>query len=369
MRILFVTAGAQVSISDVSRGYQNAFERQGCHEIVYYDMMRRLSYHSGALPDEMRSDVGVLMRQASENIPLEALYHEAELVVIPSGLNIHPVVLWTLAQLGIPTAVIFTESPYDDGPQKLWADLSLVGTQSNATLFTNDRESSDRMGWHYLPPAYDPAIHRPVPAVEDKQCDVVLVATGWKDRVSFLEAVDWNGIDLQIFGVWDVPVDSPLHKYVHPLVISNDNIAETYCSAKVCLNFHRRSPEAYTPNPRTYEIAACGAFQLSDPRPGLMEMFGSNIPTFSSPESLGEMVQYYLAHPDEMAFKASAARRLVTEETFDVRAKRLVEVMEPQVTAYAAVKPRKPVVPDTVGIHYVDTSQQQQQQEPVVDAT
>ena len=329
MRILYVEPAAEFSIADVGRGFRNALERQG-HDIRDYSMVKRYGYHQRALPDEVKNDVQVLARQASENILNEALYHEAELVLIVSGLNVHPIVLWSLAKVNIPVAVIFTESPYDDEQQKGWLDLSNVGAQSNVVVFTNDKYSAEAHGWNYLPPAFDPAVHHPEESVKEEECDVLMIGTGWRERQAFLEAVNWNGIKLHLYGIWPdlaKTPSSPLHQFLRPVVVDNTHIARFYSSSKICLNFHRRSTIAYTPNPRAYEIAACGAFQLSDPRPGLKELFGDQVFTFDTPEKLEQSIRFYLSESAARMKMAQEARKLVQNETFDVRAKELMKII------------------------------------------
>lgn len=330
MRILFVHPSASMAISDVGRGYRSALERQG-HEIRDYNMMARLEYHDKALPPDVKAadPIGsVKSRAASETIVVEALCSKVDMVIIISGLNVHPIALWLLGEVGIPAAVVLTESPYDDEYQAQWVDLTKFGGKTDMTVFTNDRISAINRGWHLLAPSFDPAIHRPVAPNPEDACDVVMVGTGWGERQAFLEATNWNDIHLRIYGVWpQLKEDSPLFKFYHPMVVNNDRIAEMYCSAKICLNFHRRDPVALTPGPRVYEVAGCGAFLLSDPRKDLADLFGVTVPTFTSPDQLGDLVRYYLSHDDERKQLADKARQLVQNQTFDHRAADMISVL------------------------------------------
>lgn len=327
MKILFVHPGAPVSISDVGRGYRQALERQG-HEIRDYHMLSRIDYHRSALPPDIAGDISTVSRLASETIVVEALCSRVDLVLVICGLNVHPIALWLLGQVNIPAAVILTESPYDDESQKQWADLRHVDGRVDLTIFTNDMYSAREFDWHCLPPSYDPAIHRPVDPDPEHACDVVMVGTGFGERQSFLEAVNWDGINLHLWGVWPgVTADSPLHKFYRPRVVDNTNIAALYCSTKICLNLHRRSATAMTPGPRVYEIAACRAFQLSDYRDGLHAIFGNAIPTFKSPEQLEELIRHFLVSDSERLELADTAYRRVHGETFDTRVRSMMAVI------------------------------------------
>ncbi len=331
MKILFVHPSTTMSIGDVGRGYRGALERGG-HEVIDYYLDRRIAYHQRAVPPHVASDQPqVISKMASETILNEAMYNSVDLVLIISGLNAHPIALWLLGQVGIPAAVIFTESPYDDVAQAQWASLTHVNGKVDLTIFTNDRWSAMNHGWCLLPPSFDPAIHRPVASEPDMVCDAVIVGTGWPERQAFLEAVDWSDIDLRIYGIWPaLNADSPLHRFYRPGVVDNYNIASMYCSAKVCINFHRKSEKALTPGPRTFELAGCGAFQLSDHRRDLATMFGDSVPTFDSPQVLGDRIRYYLANPAERATLAAKSRNLVQYETFDQRAASMVAALQSQ---------------------------------------
>lgn len=331
MRVLFVHPAAEMSVSDVSRGYKAALTRQG-HDIREYHLGRRFAYHraamNGVATPEAANDMALLSRQASENIVVEALYHQADIVIMVSGLNLHPVALWLLGKANIPAAVIFTESPYNDESQLQWSNLTQVNSTVDLTIFTNDKYSSIKHGWNLLEPSFDPDVHHPVEPHEDEKCDVIMIGTGWGERQAFLEAVDWTGIDLKIMGIWPaMNSDSPLFPYYHELVVNNEHIAPLYCGAKVCINFHRRDQMAMSPGPRAYEIAACGAFQISDPRPGVVELFGDSVPTFDTPERLGELVRYYTQHEDERVQRALESLRRVRGQTFDSRAAELVAAL------------------------------------------
>jgi spore maturation protein CgeB len=335
MRILFVHAAADMSIGDVSRGYRMALERQG-HEILDYYMTKRIAYHESAIPKDLplQSRKEIISRMASETIFNEAIYHNADFVLVVSGLSVHPVFLWLLRRLDIPTAVIFTESPYDDLAQAQWASLENVGERANITIFTNDEYSAEHHGWHFLPPSYDPNIHRPEEPNKETKCDVFMCGSGWVERTKFLEAVDWTGIHLKLYGIWPMikdNYDSPLYESFVPLIINNQKIAGMYAAVKISLNFHRAHEQALTPNPRIFEAAACGVFQLSDPRKGLWNIFGESIPTFKTPAELEQQVRYFLERPEQRQLLAAEARRRVEVHTFDTRAVELIRVMEPVV--------------------------------------
>ena len=336
MRILFVWTAAEFSVVDVARGYRLALGKQG-HEIADYRLSRRIMYHGRAVGPERAKDLEVLSRLASENVLLEAIRHKADLVVIISALHFHPDGIWFLARCKIPTVVIFTESPYFDERQEQFANV-----YPEMLVATNERVSARRYGWTYVPPAYDPDIHKPVDPDPEEACDVLMIGTGWEERVRLLEQVDWTGIKLRLLGFWKacgfIADDSPLRPFIQEKSVSNLEAPRFYASAKICLNSHRANDEAESVNPRVVEAAACGAFQISDPRAEMSQMFRWNgswesavdpvIPTFSDAASLESQIRVYLADDERRRVHAAQARKCVEGQTFDERAATLMEAVE-----------------------------------------
>jgi spore maturation protein CgeB len=83
-------------------------------------------------------------------------------------------------------------------------------------------------------------------------------------------------------------------------------------------------------NPRTFELAASGVFQLVDQRSLLPEAFdvGSEIVTFSSVRELKEQIEYYLAHPEERGRIAQAGRaRALKDHTYTARLKQMLSIV------------------------------------------
>jgi spore maturation protein CgeB len=324
LRILFVLPGADISIADVGRGYYRALAAMG-HEMHAYSVVKRLQYHfvamkEGGLDQADPSFIKHASLQACETIVVEALRHSVDLVIICSGLNVHPEALRLVEKVQIPVAIILTESPYEDADQHEFASFLM-----NPMVFTNDR-ASERHGWTYLGAAYDPEFHSPATPNPDLACDVLLIGTGWPERQAILEAVNWEGIHLRLIGPWPhLMPGSPLRDAHEDMVVPNKRAREYYASAKICLNLHRASDEACSLGPRAYELAACGAFQLSDPRPELFDVFGDNVPTFRTGPELEKLVRFYLAHPEARETMAARQCQAVIGHTFHERATRLMD--------------------------------------------
>tara|TARA_Y100000310_G_scaffold98201_1_gene95928 strand:- start:21484 stop:22494 length:1011 start_codon:yes stop_codon:yes gene_type:complete len=336
MRILFVWTAAEYATHDVARGYRGALQRQG-HVIRDYKLNKRMAYHARALGKPNNLDVGLVSRLASENVLIEAIRHRAELVVVISGLVFHPDGVWFLARCGIRTATLFTESPYDDEKQYTFATV-----HPEMICATQERTSATQYGWRYLRPAYDPQVHRPGDPDPAEACDVLMIGTGWPERQELLEQVDWTGIRLRLIGTWHLKPKTEddgdvwpqrtgrtgLDQYIETNCIDNPGAVPLYWSAKICLNMHRAHPTAESLNPRAMELAACGAFQISDRRAEVTELFDGSVPTFGwSARELEGMIRHYLSRPHERATCARNAQARVQGETFDERAQALMSAL------------------------------------------
>jgi spore maturation protein CgeB len=110
-----------------------------------------------------------------------------------------------------------------------------------------------------------------------------------------------------------------------------------FAGTKINLNIHSANhvagldPDPDYVNPRTFELAACGAFQLVDARAPLATMFRDDeIVTFRSMGELRQQIARYLAHPEERTAIAGRARaRVLAEHTFVHRVRRIFEEMLP----------------------------------------
>jgi len=314
-RILLVMPPAVFSVAEVANGYREALINAG-HDVKTYSVKARIDHHTrGAGSVDHR----IIAKAACETILNEAIYFNADLVLFVCGLSIHPIALDLLKRSGIKSAVIHTESPYQDDEQIAWNQH-----YPDMKVFTHEKYSAERYGWTYLPHAFNPEVHHAQWPRREFECDVFICGMGWKERQTFLEQVDWSGINLQILGRWDgITEKSQLSQFYRPGLVMNNTLPGRYASAKINLNFHRFHPEAKSLNPRAYEIAACGGFQLTDERND-GSLFARSLPTFTTPHELGQKVRWYLENPEKREQQAELQWQLVQPHTFNERLKILI---------------------------------------------
>lgn len=352
LRILVVHPGASTSVSDVHRGVLEALQARPDVAVAEYELGGRLSYQAewlrwlyrrakrrapGAdIPHPTPTDV---VKRATRDVPSAAWAHRADWVLVITGMYLHPDMLATLRWYGRPrVAVLFTESPYDDGRQlPLVPFCDVCWTQERRSL-PAFREWCQAAG--YLPVAYNAAVHHVAPADPEVPAhDVVFVGTGFRERIALLSSVDWMGlgIDLGLYGNWEyLPSRHPLRRHVRAKAIPNTQAVELYRRAKVGLNLYRTSTgwgreappiaegAAESLNPRAYELAACGVFSVSDWRPEVSEVFGDLLPTFRDPSDLGPLLMRWLADDVGRAQVQAQLPARVTAHTYVQRVEQMV---------------------------------------------
>ncbi len=342
MRLLVVHPGASFSTADVRNGLVSALKRQG-HECINYALDGRIEIASKTLfaawkrngksagvPKPSGSDV---LYQASVGVIERALRFQPDWVLIVSAMYLHPDVIIMLKRAGLRVAILFTESPYDDEQQAQVARHADV-------VWTNERSSARQYGWGYLPHAYDPERHQPGEPMQDVPAhDVVFVGTGFRERIDLLSAVNWDGINLGLYGTWGMLGSrSKLRQYIRGGAQDNRRTVELYRAAKIGLNLYRTSKgfgwetqrivSAESLNPRALELAACGVFTLSDYRAEVAETFGPLVPTFDNAGDLEALIRGYLENDRYRREIAAELPERVKGHTFDVRARQIVSELE-----------------------------------------
>lgn len=344
MRLLLVQSGADFSVADVFTGVHEGLTALG-HEVHPYLLGPRLSvaveWLSFVLKRARKNDPSLpekagmqdVTLKASEDVVIQALRRQVDAVIFVSALFIHTEALVLCRRAGIRTGIVLTESPYQDAEQAGFAALAGVAWTNERSSVPGLRRANPET--YYLPAAYSPMRHRPrSPDPTIPAHDVVFVGTMFPERVELLSRVDWTGIDLGLYGNWRaLPSRHKLRRYVRADVVENTYAAELYRRAKIGLNLYRTcvwadgKENVYTAeslNPRAYELAACGVFQLSQDRRELADVFGESVPAFVEPWELEEIARSMLPHDAIRADMAAEARRRVAPHTFVARCARMV---------------------------------------------
>jgi spore maturation protein CgeB len=236
---------------------------------------------------------------------------------------------------GTRVVLLHTESPYEDERQlnlAPHADLNLINDPVQLKRF------EDVAPTVYSPHAYRASVHTPGPAQVGLRCDLGFVGTGYPSRVAFWERLSVRIGDLKFLlgGNWmRLPEGHPLrHHVAHPLDECMDNIdaVQLYRSALVGINTYRKEasyvdcPDGVAIGPREVEMAATGLFFVREPRPEGDDVWPM-LPTFESPEEAGDLVRWWVAHPDHREAMAAQAREAIADRSFDHHARHLLRLL------------------------------------------
>ena len=114
--------------------------------------------------------------------------------------------------------------------------------------------------------------------------------------------------------------------------MSTEETVQIFNASRINLNVHSSTyHEAIDPhgdfvNPRTFEIAACGGFQLVDRRSLLPEVFSEQeIVVFEGLKDGREKIRHFLdREQDRREFAEKGRRRVLMEHTYSLRMKELL---------------------------------------------
>jgi spore maturation protein CgeB len=188
----------------------------------------------------------------------------------------------------------------------------------------------------YLPMAADPTVHRPLTLTGAEQveygADVSFVGAGYANRRALLPqwlSKDWT---FKVWGnEWDgaVPLTSVLQR--GGARIETDTCMKVFNASTINLNLHSCAGDSLDPqpdfvNPRTFELAACGAFQLTDERTLLPALFTEDeVVRFQRVEDVPSLIRTWLKDPVGRRTIAEAARqRILRHHTYEHRMKELL---------------------------------------------
>jgi len=347
MKVLVTAPGASWSTADVEAGLLHGLQHHGI-DLVRYRLDTRIDRSARWLhanwrrarktnPTIEKPNVADVFYQAGIGALEMALRHQVDVVLVVSAMYFHPDVIIMLKRAGLRVVVLFTESPYDLDKELAIAKLVDGCWTCERSAVTAFQRVNRRVG--YLRHAWHPVRHLAGPQPGDEQVpahDVVFVGSGFHERVTWLSAIDWTGIDLGLYGNWDsLSTRHPLRAFVRGGVTANAVTSALYRRARVGLNLYRTSQgwgptapaiaHAESLNPRAYELAACGVIHVSTYRDEVVECFGDYVPTFDTPDQASAQIRTALAF--DAATRAGIAAALpacVAESSWVQRATQVI---------------------------------------------
>jgi spore maturation protein CgeB len=191
----------------------------------------------------------------------------------------------------------------------------------------------------YLPLAAAPAVHQPMTLTpEERQefgADVSFLGAGYWNRRQLLPSLVGHEWTFKLWGnEWDNPGTLEAVLQRAGARIDTSTSVKIFNATSVNINVHSYTGEGFDPegdgvNPRTFELASCGAFQVVDARTLLPALFDeSMMAVIKSPEDLLPMVRTYLHDPARRKAMAELSRKRVLEaHTYGHRMKTLLSAV------------------------------------------
>lgn len=182
---------------------------------------------------------------------------------------------------------------------------------------------------YYLPLAADDGIFKPQKSPDRYLTRISFMGAAYPNRLKIFEELALNlprtiikNEDFRIFGSGWNQASPSLKKYLFDKGrrVTLEETAWIYAGTEINLNIHSGEGKGFCPlsqfvNPRTFEIASTGAFQIVDQRPLLSDLFSSKeLAIAQEPENLLELVEYYLEKEELRRKIGQAARERVQKE-------------------------------------------------------
>ncbi len=157
--------------------------------------------------------------------------------------------------------------------------------------------------------------------------DILFVGRPGYERISAKWAIA-SGFDVALFGEgWEGKAPDKMIKGTY---IDNNDLHKYYASAKIVLNDTREDmKKAGFISNRVFDATASGGFLISDYMPEIEQFYGDTVPMFKNQEELKQLLDYYLAHPEERAKKAKKAQEITLKNfTHKIAAQKIMAEAE-----------------------------------------
>lgn len=329
MKILFATPGHLKTVP-MGKFCADALDELG-HELLVFD------YRATVLDKLQDKVAGLFGAPAEEKATTNARLRKAidrfkpDLFLTLFGFDISTETLDYLRRQGIPSACWWINDPFQL-PRSLKKAPYYDYLFSNSAGCLDQYRAAGCRHAFFLPTACDPRVHRPVAARPEYACEVCF-AGDWSPLRERIVNQLLDHFDVRIFGPWSKKIapDSRLHAHLQDGFFTPDEMAAMFCSAKVVLNIHTWYGNFdHGLNPRLFEAAGCGAFQVVDWKmeiPGLFDD-ATEIRCYRDEDELITVIRQALADDESRRRIAHAAQlRAHRDHTYKNRMADLLQMV------------------------------------------
>jgi spore maturation protein CgeB len=278
----------------------------------------------------------------SEDVVKIAARDRPDLMIVLEGMEMPAEKVQAVGNLGIRTAIWFTDDPY-------YTDITSRIAPNYYSVFTLERnciayyEGKGCPRVYYLPLGVFPPSYHPQNTPSQLRGDICFIGSAYWNRVNLFNQILplLEHRRLHISGIWWDRLSEyerwkqiiDLGKWMEP-----GQTSERYNANKIVINAHRAHDDgtwnqnsaqikAVSPNPRTFEISASATLQVTDAREDLAQFYvpGHEIVTYDSPEDLVAKTEYYLEHEEErQAIALRGLQRTLKDHTYVSRLNQLI---------------------------------------------
>ena len=299
----------------------------------------------GLAPAQTAQLENSFLQVVSQAVWAQVQAQEPHLVLALAQAPIGRSLLQRLRRSGIRTAMWFVEDHEVFDYWKGYAPLYDVFAVIQKEPFLSMLAAAGQANALYLPLAAQPDFHRPLALSEQEKreygADIGFLGAGYPNRrLAFRQLV---GRDFKIWGSdWEGETLLAAHVQRGGARIDAEESVKIYNATRVNLNLHSSLGTADLVsrgdfvNPRTFELAGMGAFQLVDRRALMPELFAQDeLATFGTLEEFYAAIEHFIAHPDERkAYAARARARVLRDHTYEQRMAALLAFMEQRLGAW-----------------------------------
>lgn len=326
------------------------------HTVAFFDAPSFHGSFSALKNLEVTSDrleqlEGGFLQVITQAIQAQVETFEPDLVLAMAQAPMSRQLLRRLSRAGIATAMWFVEDYKIFTYWRSFAPLYDVFAVIQREPFQSELQAIGQNNVLYLPMAALPQFHAPraLTQAETRQygADVAFLGAGYPNRRMAFRAL--THLDFKIWGTeWEG--ESLLQRHVQQggARIAPETSVTIYNATRINLNLHSSVqskelvPSGDFVNPRTFELASIGAFQLVDQRALMSELFEEGmLATFRDAAEMQEKIAYYLNKPEERDAMTAKARQCVLERhTYQHRMQHLLDFVGTVRTPWPPVRQR-----------------------------